>query len=101
MLREDLSDLESAAQVRQSGTLDTIPLIVLTETPRDRDTGVSQKDWDLYLSEIAVLQCKLTSLSTQGQQLVVDSGHDIQLLKPEAVVGAIRQVYQIAEKGNR
>ena len=101
MLREDVSDLESAAQVRQSGTLDTIPLIVLTETPRDRDTGVSQKDWDVYLSEIAVLQRKLTALSTQGQQLVVDSGHDIQLLKPEAVVSAVRQVYQIAEKGNR
>ena len=101
MLREDLSDLDSAAQVRQTGTLGTTPLIVLTTSPRDRDSDVSQKDWDVYLSEIATLQHKLTALSTQGRQLTVESGHDIQLEKPEAVVNAIRQVEEVAEKGNR
>ena len=99
MLNEDLSDQQSAEQVRESGNLGNIPLIVLTPAPEGRSPEVSQQDWDIYIAETAALQHKIAQLSTQGQQITVGTMHELQFEKPDAVVAAVRQIIQSASAG--
>jgi pimeloyl-ACP methyl ester carboxylesterase len=99
MLHEDLSDQESAQQMRQSGNLGNKPLVVLTPASGNRNPEVSQQDWDIYVADTTALQHKLAALSTQGQQVTVGTAHELQFEKPEAVTNAIRQVFQLASAG--
>jgi pimeloyl-ACP methyl ester carboxylesterase len=82
---------ENSAQVRALGTLDHMPLVVLSHDPDKVHfpgnlTEAVNRAWDEMQQEQA-------QLSSNGSHLVVKgSGHDIQIDKPEAVVEAIRKV---------
>jgi pimeloyl-ACP methyl ester carboxylesterase len=83
---------ESAAEVRSSGTLGDLPLIVLTagrhSDPGNQDLDGFRKAW------LEVLQPSLVMLSRRGHQIVVeDSDHMIPYEDPEAVVSAIQSVW--------
>lgn len=89
---------ESLEKIRATGNLGDRPLIVLTAgigdnmTKSPADAAAMQKLW------IDELQKSLVALSTQGKQIIVpDSGHMIPIDKPEAVVSAIREVWEQAQ----
>ncbi len=78
---------ESAAQVARTGSLGSMPLLVLS--PSCGSTA-SQQQHD-----------SLASLSTSGQhRAVADSGHWIQLEQPDLVVEAIHHVVGLARGSN-
>lgn len=93
--------LETADQVRATGSLGDMPLLVLTAetTPdpaameaigmsADFDAGRIQQIW-------YELQAELATLSANGEQIIVkDSTHAIHLDQPEAVIEAIREVVE-------
>jgi pimeloyl-ACP methyl ester carboxylesterase len=89
----------SAAQIRASGTLGDIPLIVLTAGKIDAgnytseiDAEAAQRVW------VEGLQAELATLSSRGKQIIVpDSGHMIPMERPDAVVSAIREVWDQAK----
>ncbi|MFZ0212483.1 MAG: alpha/beta hydrolase [Candidatus Acidiferrales bacterium] len=83
MIGEELASAESAEQVRESGNLGDKPLVVLT-------AGIGHTPASVELEQ------ELTRLSTDSQQIVVhNSGHLIPFEQPQAVVGAIRSVFDI------
>jgi hypothetical protein len=54
----------------------------------------------LLIREHKEQQTRMAQLSTQGRQVIVpDSGHEIQLYAPDAVVNAIRSVILTATSG--
>ena len=71
---------ESCEQLREAGELGDLPLVVLTK-------GIDlESDWQ-------ALQDDLASLSTNSTQVQAeDSGHFIQLERPDLVIAAIQQV---------
>lgn len=83
----------SAAAIGDAGPLPDIPLIVLTHT-RDtnsgRELGFTEAEWLDWQAELV----RLTRRA--AQRLVPDSGHNIQLDQPQAVIGAIRAVLDAA-----
>jgi pimeloyl-ACP methyl ester carboxylesterase len=92
---------ESSEQIRKMRTLGDRPLIVLTAGKIDEgiyddpnDATAAHKLW------VEVIQKDLVRLSTRGKQIVVtDSGHMIPMERPEAVVAAIREVWdQVASR---
>jgi len=88
---------DSAAQVRQAGTLGSRPLIVLTAgkistegLPADLDKKEMADFHDLWIND---LQAKETHLSTKGKQIVVpNSDHMIPFEQPHAIIDAARDV---------
>jgi pimeloyl-ACP methyl ester carboxylesterase len=89
---------ESADKIRATGRLGDRPLIVLTgkidegafESPADR--AAVQKMW------FDELQKGMAGLSSNGKQIIVpDAGHFIQFDKPDAVVSAVREVWEQAK----
>jgi pimeloyl-ACP methyl ester carboxylesterase len=88
---------ESAAQVRSSGDLGDLPLIVLTAglptDPENRDLDTFRKAW------MEELQPSLARLSLRGHQ-VQDSDHMIPHKDPKAIVRAIENVWTEA-RGTR
>jgi pimeloyl-ACP methyl ester carboxylesterase len=90
---EWISFPEGAAELRASGPLPPVPLIVLTETrPQPNLDGEAQmKDLALWLE----LQSALVRLVPDGQQiLATQSGHYIQLDQPNLVIDAIDTVVE-------
>lgn len=96
----------SSQQVRAAGKLDDRPLIVLTAGKPDSTTalamGVPQKDIDeqrrVWVDEFQVNHAEL---STRGKRIIVmDSGHMIPFERPDAVVAAIREVWEAARASN-
>jgi pimeloyl-ACP methyl ester carboxylesterase len=88
----------SAAQVRSAGNLGDRPLIVLTATRQDDISPEiphqdAQAEEDLWVHQ---LQAELARLSTQGKQIVVDSGHELPTEHPEVVISAIHEVWLAA-----
>lgn len=85
--------LTSAAQIRKAPPLPNIPLVVLSA-----QRNVSAQE----LPEMQIhdeLQTALSKLNNQGQLIVVsESGHFIQLDKPEAVVDAVRSIFEKTRK---
>ena len=75
----------------QTGTLDAIPLIVLTRAEGgygdDQDVPGAQLE-----KERKEGQAKLAQLSTNSKQIIVHSGHNMELEAPGEVSAAIRQV---------
>jgi pimeloyl-ACP methyl ester carboxylesterase len=83
---------ESAAEVRASGSLGALPLMVLTagqaENPGNRELDGFRKAW------LQQLQPGLVRLSLKGRQLVVeDSDHRMPYEDPDAIVSAIQRVW--------
>lgn len=81
----------------QSGSLGSLPLVVLT-----REKGGYPDGWDLPAAELEKLrldgQQKLVKLSTKGSQRIVAAGHDMHLEAPEEVTRAIRDVVEMVRK---
>jgi pimeloyl-ACP methyl ester carboxylesterase len=93
---------ESIAEVRSAGNLGDRPLIVLTAgKPYDPDPLLTKDEMDKQNNLwINVLQVQETHLSTRGKQIIVpDSGHMIPFKRPDAVIGAIREVWNTV-RGN-
>jgi pimeloyl-ACP methyl ester carboxylesterase len=81
----------SAEQVRQSGTVGDKPLIVLTGS-RDLEPN-ERKIW------VDDLQAGLARLSSRGKQVLLNkNGHGIQFENPDAIVSAIREVYDTVKQ---
>jgi len=77
---------------QQAGTLGAIPLIVLTRAEggyRDGDADVPAAQMEKERQEG---QAKLALLSTNGKQVIVQSGHNMELQAPDDVAAAIREV---------
>ena len=90
-------------QVRGTGTLDDLPLIVLTAGAENKGP---QPPWmtDELRADIRKvwleLHTKLTELSSNGRQIMAKkSGHYIQHDEPELVVDAIREVVEQVRSG--
>jgi hypothetical protein len=75
----------------QKGTLNAIPLIVLTrhEGGYGNDADVPAKQWE---QERKDGQAKLVALSSNSRQLIVQSGHNMELEAPDEVTRAIHEV---------
>jgi pimeloyl-ACP methyl ester carboxylesterase len=103
-VRADLADVQpdpqegfawvpSAAQVRASGALGALPLVVVTRghspLPSTVPAGLRARLEGVWQT----LQTDLAGLSTESEHMVArQSGHFIQLDQPALVVGAIQQV---------
>jgi pimeloyl-ACP methyl ester carboxylesterase len=88
--------------IRALGNLGDRPLIVLTAGKMDEgllydnpaDATAGHKLW------VDELQKDLAGLSSRGKQIIVpDSGHMIPMEKPEAVVSAIREIWEQTKTG--
>jgi pimeloyl-ACP methyl ester carboxylesterase len=77
----------------QKGILGAIPLIVLTraEGGYDNDLEISAAQLEKERKEG---QAMLAQLSTNGRQIVIHSGHNMELEAPTEVTAAIRQVVE-------
>jgi len=84
----------------QAGTLGSIPVIVLTRADggfgNDQDVSAAQQE-----KERKQGQAKLAQLSTNSRQILVHSGHNMELEAPDEVVAAIREVVQGARHSTR
>jgi pimeloyl-ACP methyl ester carboxylesterase len=93
-------DETSAAQIRAAGTLGELPLIVLTAGKSsdgiyssETDGAAERRVW------VDGIQAELAKLSSRGKQIIVtDSDHMIPTERPEAVVSAIRDVWEQGKK---
>ncbi len=84
----------------QAGSLGSLPLLVLT-----RAEGGFGDDLDLPAAELEQQrkqsQAELAKLSTRGSQRIVNSGHNMQIEAPDAVVQAICGLVDGARKSRR
>jgi hypothetical protein len=75
-----------------------IPLIVLTRA----EGGYSDGDYEIPPAQLEKErkegQAKLTLLSTNSMQIIVHSGHNMDLEAPDAVTAAIRKVVEAARR---
>jgi pimeloyl-ACP methyl ester carboxylesterase len=78
----------------QAGKLGAIPLVVLTRA----EGGYSDGDCDIPAAQLEKErkegQAKLTLLSTNSKQVIVHSGHNMELQAPDDVTAAIREVVE-------
>ena len=90
----------SAAQTASAGSLGEMPLAVLSRDP-DKPQRDLPEDLDEPASEAwSEMQKELVQLSTRGTQVIAkNSGHYIQLDRPDAVVEGIRKVMDQARQG--
>jgi len=93
------SFVESGKQISQMGDLGDLPLIVLSakyaqSAEAMRAEGAPDNfPFDEFQTTAQALQRELASLSTNStHMLVADSGHFIQLDRPEQVIEAIQQL---------
>ncbi len=96
-LRESVAELksisESAAQTTETGPLGNMPLVVLSQDPNTPQydlpedlVGPTNEAWQKMQAELALL-------STCGKQVIAkNSGHYIQLDRPDLVLDAVREV---------
>lgn len=80
----------------QAGTLGAIPLVVLSRA----DGGYKEGDTDIPAAQLEKErndgQAMLVSLSTNSKQVILRTGHNMNLEAPDAVTDAIREVVQAA-----
>jgi pimeloyl-ACP methyl ester carboxylesterase len=78
----------------QAGKLGAIPLVVLTRA----EGGYSDGDYDIPAAQLEKErkegQAKLTLLSTNSKQVIVHSGHNMELQAPDDVTATIREVVE-------
>jgi pimeloyl-ACP methyl ester carboxylesterase len=83
----------AAARALPLGTLDVMPLVVLSRGQPEPLAFLSVEQNARYEREWAALQSQLASLSTRSRQIIaIRSGHAIQLTEPQLVIDAIRSV---------
>jgi pimeloyl-ACP methyl ester carboxylesterase len=84
----------------QAGSLGAIPLVVLTRAEggygNDQDVPAAQLE-----KERKEGQAMLVKLSSNSMQAIVNSGHNMELEAPKAVISAIRTVVEAARKGGK
>ena len=86
----------TAAEARAAGNLGDRPLIVLTAGQVFVPDNPAQAQEASAFHDLWVhkLQPQLAQLSTRGRQVIVEkSGHGIQFEAPEAVIGAVHEVF--------
>ncbi len=84
----DTEDIANNEQLSAAHPLGDLPIIVLTSTQ-----GLDMReDWD-------AVQQKLVALSTNSQQVIVDSSHDIHIDQPQQVADAVLRVIEAADTG--
>lgn len=97
-LRETLAECssvwnESAAQVRATGSLGDVPLVVVSEDPA--------KNTKAFLPAFEKGQDSLAHLSSKSLRMIaMGSGHQIQHERPDIVILAIRKVVDQARVAN-
>jgi pimeloyl-ACP methyl ester carboxylesterase len=97
---EGVDEVASTAQVRASGSLGDLPLVVLTAgnfdfAPPDFPADVVARQGQAWLE----MQQDLARLSTNSTHIIVEeSGHNIPKEQPQVVVDAIRQVIEAARE---
>jgi len=76
----------------QAGSLGAIPLVVLTRA----QGGYKEGDYDIPAAQLEKErtegQAKLAKLSSNGRQILVHGGHNMELEAPGDVIDAIRSV---------
>ena len=94
---------ESSTEVTRSGTLDDIPLIVLSHDPQTALGPGAPSPSELHVEILwTQMQKELAQLSSRGTQIVAkDSNHYIQIDRPDVVIGAIHKVLDEAERKSR
>lgn len=84
----------------QAGTLGTIPLVVLT-----RAAGGYGNDQDVPAAQLEKKrtdgQAMLVKLSSNSKQVIVKSGHNMDVEAPEEVTSAIRMVVEAVRNGGK
>jgi pimeloyl-ACP methyl ester carboxylesterase len=88
---EGLDYVKSSAQVEAAGNIPSVPVIVLAATNHQQET-ITDPDVEERIE--ALWRQSEQQLATQwhGRLIVVPSGHDIQLLKPGAVIAVLRSL---------
>lgn len=90
---------ESDDQVRETGGLGDIPLVVLSHGVPDMFEGLSREGANAAERVWQDGQRKLARLSTNGTRIVAeDAGHNVQFDQPELVIRSIRD---LVERGRR
>jgi len=84
----------------QAGTLGAIPLIVLTRVEGGYDNNQDVPAAQLE-KERKEGQAKLALLSTNSKQIIVHSGHNMELEAPDDVAAAIRSVVEAVRQGRK
>ena len=79
----------------QDGTLGTIPLVVLTRANGQYVDGEYEISAAQLESERKAGQSKLARLSTNSRQLMIASGHNMELEAPDQVVDALRLIVDV------
>jgi len=92
---------ESAAQAAATGPFGDLPLVVLSHDP-DKPSNDLPPDLARPVSELwEKMQEDLAHLSTRGTQTVAkNSGHYIQIDRPDVVIDAVRNVVDQARQGH-
>jgi hypothetical protein len=88
----------SAEQARRAGSLGDKPLVVLTAAVSSDNalrSGLSDEDFNTYQKAwVEDIQLRLASLSKRGRRVIVEhSGHDVPSDRPDAIVSAVRDVF--------
>jgi pimeloyl-ACP methyl ester carboxylesterase len=96
-VREAVAELksvsESAAQAATTGSLGDLPLVVLSHDPDKPQPDLPEDLVKPTNDAWEKMQEELTQLSTRGTQIIAkNSGHYIQLDRPDLVIEAVRQV---------
>jgi pimeloyl-ACP methyl ester carboxylesterase len=96
-VRESVAELkaisESAAQAGNTGSLGNMPLAVLSHDPDMPQPGLPEDLVKPANDAWQQMQQELVHLSTSGTQVIAkNSGHYIQLDRPDLVIAAVRQV---------
>jgi pimeloyl-ACP methyl ester carboxylesterase len=81
----------------QAGTLGAIPLVVLTRAEGGYDNDLDVPAAQLE-NERKEGQARLAQLSTNSKQIIVHSGHNMELEAPAEVSAAIRQVVEAVRR---
>jgi hypothetical protein len=85
----------------QAGRLGAIPLIVLSRAEGGYRYGDSEFPAAQMEKERQEGQAKLVLLSTNSKQVVIHSGHNMNLEAPDAVAAAIREVVEAVRHHGR
>jgi len=90
---QEIKMVEKMSYAAKGASFGDIPLTVLTGKQKGKN-----KDEKLFFKLFSKLQEESLTLSTNSKQIFVDSGHFIQLEKPEVVIEAIREMIEENKK---
>ena len=81
----------------QTGSLGSLPLLVLTRAEGGHAEGQTDVPADRLERERMEGQAKLVQLSSNSKQIIVHSGHNMELEAPKEVVAAIRKMVEAVQ----